>query len=980
VCDEWSVGVFLRELAALYPALRDGRRRPLPALPVQYADYAAWQRGWLDEAALAPRLEAWRRALEGVPPRLELPADLPPGGTGRRDAGGRVALVPAAGAGDGVRALARRLRATPFQVVLAALFAQLGRYGNADAVVGTPVANRGPRATEALIGFFVNTLPLRVRTSGDPAFAALVDRVRGASLAAFALAETPFERVVAAAAPRDPAAAPLVQVMLAYHDPDPPRLELPGVEAAPLALDNGGAKLDLVFQVGERGDGLGGVLEYRSSRFGAAAAARVAGHFAALLAAAVERPETPLSALPLLCAAERRHLLGVLRGGRATVVSAAGPPAATLPDLFARQAAARPRAVAVRDGEESCTYGELALRAARWARHLGRLGVRRGERVGLLLAPGTELVAALLGVLGAGATYVPLDPEWPEARAAGVLADAGCRFLVTAGAPPAGAAGVVAVTPAAAAGASPAPPPRRAGPGDAAYVIYTSGSTGAPKGVAVPHANVVRLLAACAGFGFGPGDVWTLFHSAAFDFSVWELWGALAHGGRLVVVPRGVARAPAELLELLARERVTVLNQTPSAFAQLDREDAVRTGAGRAADLAALRWVVFGGEALDPAALAGWFRRRGDRRPRLVNMYGITETTVHVTHRPLSAADAAAARARGGEAAGGGGPIGVPLPHLTACVVDRRGGLVPEGVAGELWVGGGGVARGYLGRPGLTAERFVPDPFAGPGEAGGRLYRSGDRVRWNGRGELEYLGRIDRQVQVRGFRVEPGEVEAALRALPAVAAAAVVAHRDRDGATALAAFLVAAPDAAEGAATDDLHVEALKAALRRRLPEPMVPARLEVLDALPLTVNGKVDRAALAARAAAADGRPQLGRPYEAPRSALEEVLAGAWAEALGIERVGRHDSFFDLGGHSLLATRLVAWVRDVLGVEVLLAEFFAAPTVAGLAAAVRAAGGADAERGAELLLETAALSEEEVAAALPAAGGSGTAAGADRG
>jgi amino acid adenylation domain-containing protein len=978
VCDEGSVGVFLRELEAFYATLRDGRRPRLAALAVQYADYAAWQRGWLDEAALAPRLDAWRRALEGVPPRLELPADLPPREDGRIDAGGRVPLVPAAGDWEGVRRLARRLRATPFQVVLAALFAQLGRYGNDDAVIGTPVANRGPRATEGLIGFFVNTLPLRVRTSGDPAFAALVERVRGASLAAFALAETPFERVVAAAAPRDPAAAPLVQVMLAYHDPEPPRLDLPGVVAAPLALDNGGAKLDLVFQVGERDGGLGGVLEYRASRFGAAAAARVAGHFAALLAAAVERPETPLSALPLLSATERRHLLGVLRGGRAA--AAGGPPAATLPDLFARQAAARPRAVAVRAGEVSCTYGELALRAARWARHLERLGVRRGDRVGLLLAPGAELVAALLGILGAGATYVPLDPEWPEARAAGVLADAGCRFLVTAGAPPAGTGGVMAVTPNAAAGASPVPPPRRTGPEDAAYVIYTSGSTGAPKGVPVPHANVVRLLAACADFGFGPDDVWTLFHSAAFDFSVWELWGALAHGGRLVVVPRAVARAPGELLELLARERVTVLNQTPSAFAQLDREDAVRAGAGREADLAALRWIVFGGEALDPAALAGWFRRRGDRRPRLVNMYGITETTVHVTQRPLGAADAAAARSGGGGAAGRGGPIGVPLPHLTACVVDRRGGLVPEGVAGELWVGGGGVARGYLGRPALTAERFVPDPFAGPGAAGGRLYRSGDRVRWNGRGELEYLGRIDRQVQVRGFRVEPGEVEAALRALPAVAAAAVVAHRDRDGATALAAFLVAAPDAGAGAAADDLHVEALKAALRRRLPEAMVPARLEAIDALPLTVNGKVDRAALAARAAAADGRPDLRRPYEAPRSALEEVLAGAWAEALGVERVGRRDSFFDLGGHSLLATRLVSWVRDVLGVEVPLAALFAAPTVAGLAAAVEAAGGADAERGAELLLETAALSEEEVAAALPVAGGPVAGAGTDGG
>ncbi len=447
------------------------------------------------------------------------------------------------------------------------------------------------------------------------------------------------------------------------------------------------------------------------------------------------------------------------------------------------------------------------------------------------------------------------------------------------------------------------------GPESAAYVIYTSGSTGAPKGVVVTHANVLRLFDATeALFGFGADDVWTLFHSYAFDFSVWEMWGALLYGGTLVVVPFDVSRDPEAFRELLVRERVTVLSQTPSAFRQLAAADA----AAPAGDLA-LRLVIFGGEALEPRSLAGWMERHGDERPRLVNMYGITETTVHVTFRPVTRADVHA------EAAS---PIGRALPDLRAYVLDARGEPAGVGVPGELCVGGAGVARGYLGRPGLTAERFVPDAFSG--EVGARLYRSGDRARWLPRGELEYLGRVDQQVKVRGFRIEPGEVEAALLRHPGVADAAVVAREDAPGERRLVAYFVPA-----GAPVDPA---ALRASLAERLPDHMVPAALVELERLPLTPNGKLDR-----RALPAPGGALSGRPYQAPRTRAEEVLAAVWAEVLGAERVGVHDDFFELGGDSILALQVVARAHR-RGVRVRPADVFSLPSVARLAEAASTA------------------------------------------
>ncbi|HYR06200.1 MAG TPA: amino acid adenylation domain-containing protein, partial [Longimicrobium sp.] len=585
-------------------------------------------------------------------------------------------------------------------------------------------------------------------------------------------------------------------------------------------------------------------------------------------------------------------------------------------ELFEVQAERAPGAVAVRFEQESLTYAELNERANRLAHYLVRLGVGPEVRVGLCLERSLEMVVAILAVLKAGGAYVPLDPGYPAERLAFILADSATPVLLTRetlrGALPA-LEGVEVVSLDGAAeeiAAESAENPRSgAGPDSLAYVIYTSGSTGTPKGALIEHRNVARLFAATeAGFGFGPGDVWTLFHSYAFDFSVWEIWGALLYGGRLVVVPWSVSRDPIAFRKLLARERVTVLSQTPSAFRALAEVDE-----GEAEPLQALRTVVFGGEALQYESLRGWLDRYGPKRPRLVNMYGITETTVHVTWHTVTGRELKDAGAASG--------VGRAIPDLRAYVLDPAGKPSPLGVAGELYVGGAGLARGYLGRPGLTAQRFVPDPFSG--EAGARLYRSGDLARWKADGTLEYLGRIDQQVKIRGFRIELGEIESVLLAQPGVGSAAVIVRGEGSDAE-LVAYLVAAggtPSPAE-----------LRDALKRHLPEYMVPAAFVAIDRIPLTANGKLDRKALPAPESAAAGADDA---YVAPRTPVEEVLAAIWCEVLRLDRVGAGDDFFAVGGHSLRATQVAARIRDALGVELPLRAIFEAPTLAELAARV---------------------------------------------
>jgi amino acid adenylation domain-containing protein len=582
----------------------------------------------------------------------------------------------------------------------------------------------------------------------------------------------------------------------------------------------------------------------------------------------------------------------------------------TLVSWFDRTVRTWPDRIAVSGAQTQLTYRELAARAESLALRLRARGVAPEVRVGLFVERTPALVVALLGILKAGGAYVPIDPAYPCERISFLLADAAVGVVVVSSdlAPrlPATTARLVAVEAdgettsegsAAAAGMAVTPE-------SLAYVIYTSGSTGAPKGVEITHRNVVRLFTSAAeAFSFGPEDVWTLFHSAAFDFSVWEIWGALLHGGRLVVVPHGVSRSPGDFLELLERERVTVLNQTPSAFRQLQHVEAERP---RRAALA-LRYVIFGGEALELRGLRPWFERHGDAQPQLVNMYGITETTVHVTVRPLTLADTA-----------GGSVIGGPLADLRLHVLDPQFREVALGESGELFVGGAGLARGYLNRPELTAERFIPDPVR-PGE---RLYRTGDLARRRSDGELEYLGRIDQQVKIRGFRIEPGEIEAVLGELPGVRGVTVVALPDAAGGKRLVAYLAAE-------ATVRVSPARLRAQAAARLPDYMVPAAFVWLDRLPLTAHGKVDRAALPAPAAA---RPDLAASYVAPRSAIERAIAAVWCEVLNLDRVGVDDGFTELGGDSLalmdVAHRLRS--RGFAGLSAL--DLLRCPTIGALA------------------------------------------------
>jgi amino acid adenylation domain-containing protein len=941
ISDLWSMGVLMREVTALYAAAVAGwRGRPLgealPPLPVQYADFSVWQSRRLSGETLRRELEHWREKLAGVPPFLELPTDRPRPPV--QTFGGRsLPLWLEPGLTGRLSALALATGTTRFMVLLAGFETLLGIYSGAeDLAVGTPIAGRNRAELEGLIGFFVNSLVLRGDLSRDPSFVDLLGRVREDTLSAYTHQDLPFEKLVEEVRPeRSRAHSPIFQVMFALQNaPMGGGSELPGLTMRPMPPTPGSetaAKYDLTLVLtegGEGGSGIGGSLEYNVDLFDAPTMVRMLDHWRALLAGVAASSGSRLSALPLLGPAERQQLLREWSDAAPVGYGEGG--ATPVHELFMAQAARRPDAVALVaalvSGDQVLTYGELARRSSRMARRLVELGVGPGTLVGLCAERSPELVLGVLAILAAGGAYLPLDPSHPMERLAYTLADARAPILLAEEhlqeRLPAGAARVVGLRALAGdeevAGEVPLPAVRAvpSDPGDLAYVIYTSGSTGRPKGVEVSHANVARLFAVIRqSFAFGQDDVWTLFHSIAFDFSVWELWGALAFGGRLVVVPGETARSPEAFYELLRRERVTVLSQTPSAFRQLlwAEESALARGEEMAADL---RLVVFGGEALDPASLAPWLERHGEERPLLVNMYGITETTVHTTWRRLRQSDLAQP----------GSAMGRPLSDLSLYLLDRGGRPVPIGVPGEIHVGGAGVARGYLARPALTAERFVPDPFASgaaDGVGGLRLYRSGDLARWRPDGDLEYLGRIDRQVKVRGFRIELGEIEAALAEHPGVREAVVMAREDRPGDVRLVGYV-------SSAAEPGPAPQALAVFLAERLPGYMVPAAWVLLDRLPLTANGKVDRAALPAPSERGEGGA-----YVAPRSPVEQVLAGIWEEVLELQRVGVEDDFFALGGHSLVAAQVTSRVLQAFSVELPLRLLFERPTVAGLAAEV---------------------------------------------
>jgi amino acid adenylation domain-containing protein len=922
ISDDQSMIVLVREFVRLYSAVTRGESVTLPPLPIQYRDYSSWQNEYLRSEAGAVHREYWHRKLAGELPLLNLATDWarPPVRTYHgRTMGFQLDTEQTAA----LSALGRARNASLFMTVVAVTKVLLYRQtGQEEILVGFPISGRNHADLENQIGFFINTLPLRDRVCGDGSFNELLDQVKTTAAEAYEHQVYPLDRLVDELdVVRDVSRSPMFDVIVALQYAEMPESSIEGISVHPFVRRYDTSKFDLSFTFEERVGGLQVYIVYNTDLFAPERIKYVSGQFRELVASILEDQAAPIDKLNMLSDTERQEVLGELAR---TLRS--HPRQHTITSLFESQAARTPDRAAVvypatasdvspveAGALQQLTYRELNESANRLAHYLRRCGVGPDVLVGLCLPRSIDLVVGLLGILKAGGAYLPMDTGHPRERLAFMMDDARVSALVTLESlldqAPSSAARILCLDrdrDLIARERADDPDPG-ASPDHLAYVIYTSGSTGRPKGVAVTHHNVVRLFKATASlFAFDEHDVWTLFHSCSFDFSVWELWGALLHGGRAVVVPYWVSRSPDAFYELLWRDRVTVLNQTPSAFRQLMQVDD-DTGTRRELSL---RSVIFGGEALELQSLRPWLERHGDQKPRLVNMYGITETTVHVTYRPISLADLAAP----------GSLIGNPLPDLSLYILDRNRQPVPVGVAGELYVGGDGVARGYLNRPELTRERFIDDPFStGPGA---RLYRSGDLARSLPGGDIEYLGRIDHQVQIRGFRVELGEIQSVMTAHPGVREAFVYAH-DQGGQVRLAGYFVPAGEDAPSASVLRRHLQV-------HLPDYMVPSVLISMDAFPLTLNGKLDRALLPRPG---ESQPEIDAAYIRPEGDLEVAIASVLQHVLGVDRVGLNDNFFELGANSLLIMQAYRKLRDDLKLDIPVVMMFQFPTIAALAA-----------------------------------------------
>ncbi|MFP2930664.1 amino acid adenylation domain-containing protein, partial [Pyxidicoccus sp. 3LG] len=902
VSDGWSMGVLVREVAALYESFSQGRPSPLPPLAIQYPDYAVWQRQWLRGATLDAQLGWWRQQLSGLT-TLELPTDKPrpPVQTFH---GAHVPVALPLAASEKLAALCQREGLTPFMALLAAFQVLLSRYsGQPDIAVGSPIAGRQRSELEGLIGFFVNTLVMRTHVEDSASFVHLLRRVRESALGAYAHQDVPFERLVEELQPtRDLSRSPLFQVIFALQNAPSaaaqaaaqPEARKPELALRPLGdVTLPTVRFELELTLAESPDGYRGVLRYNTDLFEATTAERMAAHFRVLVEGLTSRPEAPLASISLLTPSEREQVLVAW-----STATSEFPRSATLPEVFEQVVARFPEQVAVEFGDAKLTYRELDSRANRLAWHLRGLGVGADSCVALAVERSVELIVSLVAIIKAGGAYVPLDLSYPRERITAMLEDTRPVALVTTRAfldrlPPRELSTVVLEEAALASLPTHAPPPS-ALPDTLAYVDFTSGSTGRPKGVGTTHRAVLRTLLGVDYARFGPDE--TLLHLApiSFDASTFEIWGALLHGARLVVMP---PRAPSleELGRVVRDAGVTMLWLTTGLFIQ-----AVES------HLEALRPVkqlLTGGDVMS----APHFRRALEAlRIPVTHAYGPTETTVFATCARLTHASQT----------GDSVTLGPPIGNTRVYLLDASGQPVPTGVTGEAYIGGDGLARGYVSQPHLTAERFVPDPFSDL--PGARLYRTGDLMRWRADGMLEFVGRADAQVKVRGFRIELGEIEAALLAFPEVREAVVVAREDGPGDKRLVGYVVA---------PESLDLLALRAALKQRLPEYMVPSALGRLDAMPLTANGKLDRKALPAPSTF-----QTRALTRAPRTERERELAAIWARALHLDAVGAEDDFFELGGHSLTATQVLSRIRQHFRVELTFGEFFSAPTIAALA------------------------------------------------
>jgi amino acid adenylation domain-containing protein/non-ribosomal peptide synthase protein (TIGR01720 family) len=916
ISDGWSNGIFIREAITLYQAIARGFAPQLPPLPIQYADYAVWQRDWLSGEVHDRQLNYWLDKLRDCPTVLELPTDKPrPASLTSRGATVQFALPKELK--RELTTLSQAHGATLFMTLLAAFQTLLHRYSGQDSIsVGTPIANRMRPEVQNVIGFFVNTLVMNTDLSGDLTFTELLARVRETALGAYAHQDLPFEQLVEALQPaRDASRTPLFQVMFSLEQVAPQQAETGAQIVEPLKLESSLAKFDLTLTLGESADELKGQIEYNTDLFEPETIRRMIGHFKMLLAGIGARPEEKVSRLPLLTEAEQQQLI-------AWNQTATGyPREASIQQLFEAQAARTPEAVAIEFQGQTLTYRELNARASQLAHHLRQLGVGRETLVGICAERSLEMIIGLLGILKAGAAYVPFDPAYPQERLAFMLADTNVPVLLTQASLKAAFPNLPSAIQTICLDAEweqiaqqrADNPEDQTKPDDAAYVIYTSGSTGRPKGAVIPHRGVVRLVKETNYVSLSPTEVMLQFAPVSFDASTFEIWGALLSGARLIIFPPQTPTLE-ELGAFIRAHQITTLWLTASLFHLMadHQPDSLR----------GVRQLLAGGDVLSPAHVERMARVL--EQGRVINGYGPTENTTFTCCYP----------APQDYRAGGPLPIGRPIANTQVWILDRQCQPVPVGVPGELYIGGDGLARGYLNRPKLTAEKFIEWPMAdylssssaiGHRPSAIRLYRSGDLARFLPDGSIEFLGRLDQQVKIRGFRIEPGEIEATLTAHPSVREALVIAREDEPGDKRLVAYLISQ---AETSASQ------LREYLKERLPEYMLPSAFVRLEAFPLSPNGKVERKALPAP----DGSQGASEGSAPPRSALEELLAGMWRELLRVERVGIYDNFFELGGHSLLATQLAARIREVFGIELPLRAVFEAATIAGLAARLEAA------------------------------------------
>jgi amino acid adenylation domain-containing protein len=899
IADEWSMEVIQGEVTQLYQAFSHGRPSPLPELPIQYADFAVWQRSWMQKTVLEEQVAHWRKELAGANPVLELPADKP-----------RPAVQSFRGATEifelpkellqQLKSLGREQQATLFMILEASFAVLLNRYtGQDDILVGTPISGRTRSETENLVGFFLNTVVLRAQFSERMNFRSLLQQVRERALSAYVHPDMPFEQLVAELAPeRDASQSPLFQVMFVLHDSA-------GVSEVSKAsgnqeLSTGTSKFDLTLVLSETPNGLQGLFEYSTDLFEAETIRGMCGHFQTLLEAIAGDPDQNISKLPMLTDAERRQLLTEWND---TAVSFQEK-SLCLHRLIEEQAARTPeRTALVFDGHEM-TYRELDARANQLANHLRGLGAGPDVLVGLLVERSLEMVVGLLGILKAGGAYVPLDPSFPEHRLSYMVEDSKMKVLVT----HRGLEENLAARPSTIVRLDSDWPKiareEKSSTGEAApneknlaYVLYTSGSTGKPKGVAIPHSAIVNFVLSIQNEpGFTEKDTLLAVTTLSFDIAGLELYVPLITGGKVVIASSEDTRDPARLQERINESRCTVMQATPATWRAL-----IHSGWKGSPNLK----ILCGGEAL-PRDLADELLVRCGQ---LWNMYGPTETTVWSTLQRVKSSDPVS--------------IGKPLANTQIYVLDKGRNLVPRGAVGELYIGGDGLARGYLHREELTRERFVPNPFV----RNALIYCTGDMARWLPDGTVECLGRVDNQVKIRGYRIELGEVETLLGSHAGVKQCVVVAREDTPGNKVLAAYFVPQAAGPAPSASD------LRAHLKQALPDYMIPSTFIAMERLPLTPNGKIDRKALPAPD---DQAADSTRDSAAPRDAIEQMLSHIWAKVLGVKRIGLHDNFFDLGGHSLLAVRIMAEVEKLFGTRLPLATLLQAPTVAELAEILR--------------------------------------------